>query len=68
MSTEQPKPTGNLLNTHEPDDTCCGRALRKVDLSTLESWTCPRCGMDWGAEIVGEIRHWTARPIIAVFR
>ena len=60
------------LDTFEPDDSCCGREIAKAArsgvLASLQSWECPKCGCHWEPSLIGGIRHWSARPAVAVFR
>jgi hypothetical protein len=58
------------LQSHVEDECCDGplnRALRSGSLDTAESWTCPKCGENWKPELIGDLRHWTPRPLVAVF-
>lgn len=58
------------LQSYEPD-SCCGRHIRKAiseeKLRHAESWECPECGCTWKPKQVGDIRHWSPVPLIAVF-
>jgi len=58
------------LQTYDPD-SCCGKHLHKAmsagKLATAESWECPECGCTWKPKQVGDIRHWSPVPLIAVF-
>lgn len=66
MSDEKPI----SLNTHEPD-ACCGKhlskALRSGLLDSLDTWMCPKCGMEWQPRMVETLRHWEPHPVILIF-
>ena len=59
-----------MLDTVEPDDGCCKaliKALLKAE-TPMDSWTCPKCGVEWAPRIVGDLRHWEAVCPVVVFR
>ncbi len=49
------------LNTHAAD-TCCSKPLIKAlhanALDGKDSWDCPKCGVTWKAQMVGDLKHW----------
>lgn len=53
-----------MLDLHS-EDRCCGarlsRALFRGALANTGSWTCPRCGVEWRAEVRndGAVRFWS---------
>lgn len=53
-----------ILNIIDPDNCCSRRfheAARKGTLDAAETWTCPKCGVEYRPTLVdGVIRHWTA--------
>lgn len=69
-----PDATGHpgTLDTFEPDDSCCGREIAKAArsgvLASLQSWECSKCGCHWEPSLIIGVRHWSARPAVAVFR
>jgi hypothetical protein len=65
-----PKPTPpprveNLLQSIEHDECCSpifARAARSGGLDKAESWTCPKCGVEYKPTLIeGAIRRWTAQ-------
>jgi hypothetical protein len=60
-----------ILNSYEPDE-CCGdrisKALRSGALENKDSWTCPKCGMEWTPHSMGRINHWFPRTLTAIVR
>lgn len=58
------------LQTYDPD-SCCGtglaRALESGKLTAADSWTCPKCGIEWRAETAEAITHWSPHPVIVIF-
>ena len=59
------------LDTFEPDDTCCGKAIAKAAragvLKSLQSWECEKCGCAWSPKINGGVRHWSPVPAAILF-
>jgi len=56
------------LQTYEPDDCCpIAKAIESGRLDDKDSWTCPKCGMEWKCEIGEAIRHWSPKPVIVIF-
>lgn len=48
---------------------CCGairKALQKD--ASIDTWTCPKCGMDWKPRMVDGMRLWEARPAFMKWR
>ncbi len=62
-----------MLNTHEPDDGCCGPALSAAILAGLlddaAEWECPECGCAWRPSVIGNaVRWWEPHPTVVVIR
>ncbi len=65
------------LQTYDPDDCCpIAKAIESGRLDNTDSWTCPKCGMEWragyGVEWRDEtghrpIKHWSPKPVIVIF-
>ena len=72
--TPEPKladPKARQLNMVE-NDLCCSPRLNKAlftgQLDGKECWTCPRCGTDWKAFPVDQVKHWRPVVFVEVFR
>ena len=52
-------------------DPCCNtpmvRALAAGSIDEVKFWECPKCGSEWKCTQIGDIRHWSPVPLIAVF-
>lgn len=59
------------MDTFEPDDTCCGKAISKAArtgvLKSLQAWECPGCGCAWNPQVSGNVRHWVPAPAAILF-
>ena len=56
------------LNVLDPDaDKCCVKSFAGAVL-TLPSFSCPSCGTEFRAEMVGPVRSWRIKPAVLVFR
>ena len=59
MAPAEPEPS---------EDDCCGDALGKAiasgKLASVERWTHSKCGCEWTAAIVGDVRVW--RPVVMI--
>jgi hypothetical protein len=64
-------PESSTLHSFEPDE-CCGPHLTKAAasgrLEVVDKWTCQRCGCEFRAIMVGDIKSWQPVPMIEVFR
>jgi hypothetical protein len=60
-----------IVHTHAVD-SCCSKhlvkAAREGKLDHIDRWPCPKCGTDWGKEIVHGVHHWTPVPAVVVFK
>jgi hypothetical protein len=63
--------TPSALSTFE-SDPCCDppltKAMRDGKLADVDTWTCPKCGCTWTAQLIGGIKHWSPVPLIEVLR
>ncbi len=72
-ATEPSKPKNDpaILHTHAVD-SCCSKhlvkAAREGTLDKIDRWPCPKCGTDWGKQLVHGVHHWTPVPAVMVFR
>jgi len=55
-----------MIDIIHPDD-CCNKPMRKADLSTIQTWTCPKCGCEWRPRLIRGIRCWEPHELIAIF-
>lgn len=59
------------LHSFDRDDECCGPRLAKAAeagrLEVVDKWTCCRCGCEFSAVTVGDIKSWQPVPMIEVF-
>lgn len=57
------------LNTFD-DDPCCSKPLSAFLRFNPHawSWLCAKCGSSWTPVQVHGVRHWSATPVIEVFR
>lgn len=62
IELREPQPPG-MLETFAEDD-CCSERLQKATRRG-SAWECPRCGCEWEAEVVGDVKHW--KPRVSVF-
>jgi hypothetical protein len=75
--TASADPLYGRLQTYEPDDCCpIAKAIESGRLDDQDSWTCPKCGIEWragyGVEFRDEtghqpIKHWSPKPVIVIF-
>ena len=59
-----------MLNTFQPDKCCTKHmavALHDAALEKATVWTCPDCGVDWKAEMVGQVKSWCPVVYVEVF-
>jgi len=60
-----------MLDTFEPDE-CCLEPIVKASigglLDNVLDWACPKCGQQWCAHDLGEVRHWHPHEHIEVLR
>jgi hypothetical protein len=59
-----------MINVPSEEAAGCCAALRKALLASpeMDTWTCPKCGMEWRPRIEAGMRYWEAHPIIQVWR
>lgn len=43
------------------------KAARNGKLGSTDTFTCPKCGCQWRAAMVGELRNWEPETMIEIF-
>ena len=57
------------LNVIEPDPCCTPRFAKAApSLENAESWTCPKCGVEYRPVMVGPVRNWVAHVYVCLVK